>query len=99
MNNHHQAATDGLNAIREQLSAGMAPTEAIALAVTQTRAMLAVAEEQSKTNAHLETANLINFALLSRETRDWEAFRDARKAAHLAMTGKEWVAPNEDDAF
>lgn len=87
MNNHYQAAIDGLNEIRAMADRGIPPTEATALAVTQTRAILAVAEEQAKTNAHLETANLIAYAQLCHTMRDGAKFADARTAAEQAMKG------------
>lgn len=98
MNDHYKAATEGLNAIREQLSAGMAPTEAVALAVTQTRAMLAVAEEQAKTNAYLQTANLIAYAQLCHTMREgWKKRSEAKNAAELAM--KDATNDDEGDDF
>lgn len=69
MNDHYKDATDGLRALRAQADEGHKPSEAAALAVIQTRATLAVAEEQAKTNQHLELANLIAYAQLRRGRR------------------------------
>jgi hypothetical protein len=99
MNKHYQAAIDGLNEIRDMANRGVPTTEAIALAVTQTRAILAVAEEQSKTNTHLETANFIAYAQLCSTMRDGAKFSDARNTAYKAMTGKEWGSAEDGDDF
>lgn len=87
MNDHYKDAIAGLQAIRVQTDDGNEPLEATALAVTQTRAILAVAEEQAKTNAHLETANLLAYAHLCSTMRDGAKFAKARKYAEKAMAG------------
>ncbi|ACL42419.1 hypothetical protein Achl_4468 (plasmid) [Pseudarthrobacter chlorophenolicus A6] len=97
MNNHYRAAIDGLNEIRAIANQGVPPTEATALAVTQTRAILAVAEEQAKTNVLLETANLIAYAQLCSTMRDGAKFAKARNAAELAM--KDTDNDGEEDGF
>lgn len=93
MNDHYRAAVDGLKEVRALADRGVAPTEATALAVIQTRAILAVAEEQAKTNARLHTANLLAYAQLCNTMRDGAKFTKARNAAELAMKG----ATNDDD--
>ncbi|MET4144077.1 hypothetical protein [Arthrobacter sp. UYCo732] len=87
MNDHYQAAMDGLKEIRAIVDRGTPPTEATALAVTQTRAILAVAEEQAKTNEHLQTGNLIAYAQLCLAGRDGAKSAAARNAAEAAMKG------------
>lgn len=99
MNDHYRAAIDGLNEIRAMADQGIPPTEATALAVTQTRAILAVAEEQAKTNAHLEAANLIAYAQLCSTMRDGAKFAKARKAAEKAMKGSTDESAFEGDDF
>jgi hypothetical protein len=81
MNKHYDNA---LAAMRELDARGQA-TEASALAAMQTRAILAVAEEQAKTNQHLELANLITYAQLCKASRDGHASMQALKAVQKAM--------------
>ncbi len=95
MNKNHQAA---LAALREmdKLQAD-APTEASALAAMQTRAILAVADEQAKTNKHLELANAIAYAQLCRSSRAPREYSDAMNAVDRAREAAD-IAP-EDDGF
>lgn len=91
MNKNHQAA---LAALRELDKIG-GVTEAGALAAMQTRAILAVAEEQTKTNKNLELANAIAYAQLCLSSRDGDAYIDAMKAVDLARESA-GLAPEED---
>lgn len=88
MNEQFRAAVDGFNkhsALADQSGAAL---DAADLAVIQTRALLAIAEEQARTNRHLRAANLIAYAQLSNTMRDGAKFARARKAAEQAMKGK-----------
>lgn len=87
MNDHCRAAADGLNELRAMADQGVTPTDAASVAVIQSRAILALAEEQAKTNAHLRTANLLAYAQLCNTMRDGAKFAKARKAAEKAMKG------------
>jgi hypothetical protein len=66
MKTHHQAALDGLKNARRDFNMNDRPS---ALAAIGAEATLAVADEQARTNAHLETANLIAYAQLRRDRR------------------------------
>lgn len=87
MNDHYKDAVDALREIRAQADHGNPASEATTLAVIQTRAILAVAEEQAKTNAHLETVNLIAYARLCIAGRDGAKIAATREAAERAMKG------------
>lgn len=91
MNKHYDNA---LAAMRELDARGQA-TEASALAAMQTRAILAVAEEQAKTNQHLELANLITYAQLCKASRDGHASMQAMKA--MKAVQKAMCLPDDSD--
>jgi hypothetical protein len=91
MNKNHQAA---LAALRELDKIG-GVTEASALAAMQTRASLALAEEQTKTNKNLELANAIAYAQLCLTSRDGDAYIDAMEAVDRAREAVD-IAPEED---
>ncbi|HEX9088640.1 MAG TPA: hypothetical protein VF867_14060 [Arthrobacter sp.] len=69
MNQHYQDALAGLNEMVKLKERGVPTSEATAMTAVLTRATLAVAEEQAKTNEHLELANLIAYAQLRRDRR------------------------------
>lgn len=69
MNQRYNNAVAALQELDKLSQAGIPMTEASAVGAMQTQAILAVAEEQAKTNQHLETANLIAYAQLRRERR------------------------------
>jgi hypothetical protein len=66
MKSRYQAALDGLKTARRDFNMNDRPS---ALAAIGAEATLAVADEQARTNAHLETANLIAYAQLRRDRR------------------------------
>lgn len=96
MNKHYQAALAALQAT-DKLTQEHGATEATALAAMQTRAILAVAEEQAKTNKHLDLANAIAYAQLCKSHRDGAAAFDAMEAVDRAREAA-GIAP-EDDGF
>lgn len=69
MNQRYVNAVAALQELDKLSQAGVPMTEASAVGAMQTQAILAVAEEQAKTNQHLELANLIAYAQLRRDRR------------------------------
>lgn len=69
MNDHYNDALSGLNEMVKLKAQGVPTTEASAIGAMQTRATLAVAEEQALTNQHLDLANLIAYAQHRRDRR------------------------------
>lgn len=99
MNEHFRAAVDGFNkhsALADQSGAAL---DAADLAVIQTRALLAVAEEQARTNRHLRAANLIAYAQLCNTMRDGAKFAQAKAAAEKAMKDSTDESAFEGDDF
>lgn len=94
MNQRYNNAVAALQELARYDQRGFPATEAGAIAAMQTQAILAVAEEQAKTNTLLETANLIAFAQLCHTTRDGAAFIEAKAAVDLAMGA---TAPADED--
>lgn len=69
MNHHYSDALAGLIEMVKLKEHGVPTSEATAMTAVLTRATLAVVEEQAKTNAHLELANLIAYAQLRPDRR------------------------------
>jgi hypothetical protein len=67
MNQRYNNAVAALEEMDNLRQAGLPMTEASAIGAIQTQATLAVAEEQAKTNQHLEMGNLIAYAQLRRQ--------------------------------
>jgi hypothetical protein len=94
MNKNYQGAAAALRELDKLVQA----TD-IAIGAMQTRATLAVAEEQAKTNEHLETANLIAYAQLRRDRRQpslaAEQLVDQRMAVYPEINDE--LTEDEDD--
>jgi hypothetical protein len=93
MNQHYDDALAGLNEMAKLKNRGMPTSEATAMTAILARASLAVAEEQAKTNQHLELANLIAYAQLRRQKNRsslvTEELVDQRMAAAFPEIGEE----------
>lgn len=98
MNQRYDSAVAALQELDKLSQAGLPMTEASAIGAMQTQAILAVAEEQAKTNKHLETANLIAYAQLRRDRRRsslaTEELVDRRMSAYPEIS--EELAEDED---
>lgn len=97
MNQHYKDALAGLSEMVMLKGRGVPTSEATAMTAVLTRATLAVADEQAKTNQLLELANLIAYAQLCKSSRDGASFFDAMEAVDRAMSAADH-AP-EDDGF
>ncbi|MBG0738639.1 hypothetical protein IV500_04285 [Paeniglutamicibacter antarcticus] len=86
MNEHYKAAVNGLNLMKEITGSGAQPTEAMTMTAILAQATLAVAEEQAKANANLETANLIAYTQLCRLIRKQETAAAALELADQRMS-------------
>jgi len=96
MNQHYKGALSGLSEMVKLKERGVPTSEATAMTAILTRATLAVAEEQAKTNKHLELANLIAYAQLCEGMNNsGGTYAAAREAADLAMSTAN-SAPEED---
>lgn len=100
MNQHYDNAVAALRRELDELNLRGAPaTEVSAIGAMQARAILAVAEEQAKTNQNIELANLIAYAQLRRDRRrpslTTERLVDQRMAAYPEIS--EELTEEEDD--
>ena len=93
MNQRYENAVAALQEMDRLSRTGLHMTEASAIGALQAQAPLAVAEEQAKTNQHLELANLIAYAQLCKMSRDGHAAMKAMKAVQTAMG----LPDDEDD--
>lgn len=98
MNDNYKSAVDGLKELPAKF--GVPNAHPVVLATIQARATLAVAEEQAKTNQHLELANLIAYAQLRRDRRRSsmaaEELVDRRMAAAFREINDELTEEDED---
>lgn len=99
MNQRYNSAVAALQELDKLSQAGLPVTESSAIGAMQAQATLAVAEEQAKTNALLETANLIAYAQLRRDRRRaslaTEEIVDQRMSAFPEISDE--LAEDEDD--
>jgi hypothetical protein len=99
MNQHYDNAVAAMREMDELNQRGAPLTEVGAIGAMQTRAVLAVAEEQAKTNQHLELANLIAYAHLRREQRRPSLATEELVAGRMSAFPeiKDELAEDEDD--
>lgn len=102
MNQHYNNAVAALQTMDGLRQAGrIVMSEGSAMGAMQTQAILAVAEEQSKTNQHLELANLIAYAQLRRDRRRpslvTEELVDRRMAAFPEIVEEFAEDPDDED--
>jgi hypothetical protein len=69
MNENYQAAVTGIELLAENVAKRIIEDPEAAYAIMQTKAILAVADEQARTTKQLELANLIAYAQLCRGRR------------------------------
>lgn len=100
MNTHYNNAVAALREMDRLRQAGrITTTQGSAIGAMQTQAILAVAEEQAKTNEHLDLANLIAYAHLRRDRRRPSLATEQLVARRMAAYPEisEELTEDEDD--